>query len=415
MRLLLQITPSWVNVRANGLGARGASNHQLEAQMKIRQDSRRFAGLVVGGAVVGVSMLLATTASGANIVVNCIGEQTTTTTEGSTAAQNWPQVLGGLLGAGYTVNNDGVNAGTVVAGTAKSASSLTGMPGIIVIGPFAEHDYAATITEATWQTDYENLVDAYLALTPVPKVFVMTPPPAAFVYQSAAEQTFATTIVKTAVLAVAAAKNLTVIDLFDDTALGAAGDMAGDGHFNPMGMAEVAKLADEAITGTGGTGSSGASTGSSSGTSSGATTGASGGTGAGTGASAGSSGESTGATTGTPGGTGTPAETGATPTSGVSAATGTPGGAGTTTGAASGTTPVTGGSGEPAGTGGGGTGTNNGASAGTGGGTTATQGTQQSTSGCTMGAAGSSGAAAGVLSLMGLAFIVSRKRSSRRS
>jgi hypothetical protein len=383
--------------------------------MKIRQDSKRFGGLVVGGAVVGVSMLLATTASAANIVVNCIGEQTTTTTEGSTAAQNWPQVLGGLLGAGYTVNNDGVNAGTVVAGTAKSASSLTGMPGIIVIGPFAEHDYAAAITETQWQTDYENLVDAYLALTPMPKVFVMTPPPAAFVYQSAAEQTFATTIVKTAVLAVAAAKNLTVIDLFDDTALGAAGDMAGDGHFNPMGMAEVAKLADEAITGTGGTGSSGASTGSSSGTSSGATTGTNGGTGAVGGSGSPSSGVSSGeATTGTNGGTGAVGGSGATQTSGVTSVTGTS--AGTTVAAGTGASAVTGGSGEPGAGTGEGTGTSaTSPSSGSGGGTTATQGTQQSTSGCTMGAAGSSGAAAGLLSLMGLAFIVSRKRSSRRS
>jgi hypothetical protein len=362
----------------------------------------------MAGAAAGVLMLLASTASAANIVVNCIGEQTTTTGEGSTMAQNWPPVLGGLLGTGYTVNNDGVNAGKVIDGSAKSATSLMGSPGIIVIGPFAEHDYAATITEAQWQTAYENLVDAYLALTPVPKVYVMTPPPAAFVYQSAAEQTFASTIVKTAVLAVATAKNLKVIDLFDDTALGAAGDMAGDGHFNPAGMAEVAKLAYEAITGgadAGGGGGSGASTG---------TSGTSSGMSGGSGESTGASGTSTGAS-GTSPGSGTSsgmATTGMTATSGtIAPSSGTVPVAttGSTSGdvsATSGTVTSTAGSSESG---------SNSAASGTGGGTTTTEAAPKSSSGCTMGAAGSSGAAGGLLSLVGLAFIVSRKRSSRRS
>src|SRR5580658_2441647 len=370
--------------------------------MRTNRDCKRLNGFLLAGAVAGASMLLATTAGAAAKVVNCIGEQTTTTAEGSTAAQNWPEVLGGLLGAGYTVNNDGVNAGTVISGSAKSASSLMGPPGIVVIGPFAEHDYAANITETQWQTAYETLVGAYLALTPVPKVYVMTPPPAAFVYQSAAEQTFATTIVKTAVLAVAAAKDLTVIDLFDDTALGAAGDMAGDGHFNPAGMAEVAKLADEAITGTGGTGGSGASSGATSGTAAGTGTAGSGtatsGTVAGTGTATSGTVAGTGtATSGTVAGTGTA-------TSGTVAGTGTAT-SGTTAG--TGTTPTSGTtSGEPAGTASmAGTGSN-GATSGSGGGTTTTT-TQPSTSGCAMGAAGSSGTAAALLSLMGLAFIVS--------
>ncbi|HVU51685.1 MAG TPA: hypothetical protein VHL80_13410, partial [Polyangia bacterium] len=229
--------------------------------------ARNFVGSIVG--VFG-SLALASAARAAT-VVNCIGEQTTITTEGSTSAQNWPSVLGGLLGAAYTVNNDGVNAGTVIKGTAKSASSLTGMPGIIVIGPFAEHDYGAqaNITQDQWTTAYKALVDAYLALAPQPQVYVMTPPPAAFVYQSAAEQTFATTIVKTAVLSVAggnnsANKQLKVIDLFSDATLVAAADVAGDGHFSATGMAEVANLAYKCIamnmcgsTGSTGTGGSG--------------------------------------------------------------------------------------------------------------------------------------------------------------
>ena len=158
-----------------------------------------------------------------------------------------------LLGAGYTVNNDGVNGGTVMAGTAKSATSLMGPPNIVIIGPFAEHDYAAGITEVMWQAKYKSLVDAYLALTPAPTVYVMTPPPAAFVYQmDDLEQTFATDVVKPAVLAVAAGgntagKTLKVIDLFSASVLTSATDMAGDGHFKPAGHKDVAQLAYKCV------------------------------------------------------------------------------------------------------------------------------------------------------------------------
>ena len=213
--------------------------------------ARRFVGLLVGGFV---SLAVAGAASAATIV-NCIGEQSTITTEGITGrADLWPQQLGTMLGATYTVNNDALNGGTVSGGTAKTASSLTGPPAIVIIGPFAEHDYGAgnDLTLAAWQADYKTLVDAYLALTPAPTVYVMTPPPAAFPYQSAAEVTFATDVVKPAVLAVAAGgnapgKTLKVIDLFTDAALGTTADYAGDGHFNPAGMTEVATLAYKCV------------------------------------------------------------------------------------------------------------------------------------------------------------------------
>ncbi|HVU51686.1 MAG TPA: MYXO-CTERM sorting domain-containing protein [Polyangia bacterium] len=215
--------------------------------------SRRWLGLAVG---IG-SLALARGAS-ATMVVNCIGEQTTNTTEGvPNDSRLWPQELQPLLGNDYLVNNDGVSTGKVTdvpaATSALSPASLMGSPSIIIIGPFAENDYAPGLTEATWQADYRKLVDAYLALTPQPTIYVMTPPPAAFVYQSAAEQTFATSVVKPAVLAVAAGDNsanktLKVIDLFDDAALGTADDSAGGGLFNASGHFEVAMLAYECIT-----------------------------------------------------------------------------------------------------------------------------------------------------------------------
>ncbi len=370
----------------------------------------------MAGASAGVLMLLASTASAANIVVNCLGEQTTTTTEGSTAAQNWPVVLGTLLGTGYTVNQDGDNGGTVLNQMAAAASTKAGPPNIVVIGPFEEHDFKLkpAATEAEYQTAYDTFVSGYTSLTPTPKVFLMTTPPASFVFQgTTAEETFSTNVVKPAILAVAAAKNLPIIDLFDDAALGTAADGAGDSHFNAAGMMEVAKLAYDAITGKadgGAGGGSGASTGATSGATSGTASGATSGA---------TSGTASGATSGVTSGTASGATSGVGTTSGTVAATGSVAPtSGSTTTPTSGATTATAGV-DVGGSGAGGTTSGTGGetsgSNGTGTGTTTTGGTQKSSSGCTMGAAGGSGTAAGLLSLMGLAFIVSRKRASHRS
>jgi hypothetical protein len=159
-----------------------------------------------------------------------------------------------VLGTGYTVNNDAANGSSVVGGTAGTAASMQGPPNIVIIGPFAEHDYAANmnITESAWQADYQALVDSYLALTPPPIVYMMTPPPAAFVYQSMAEQTFAANAPDPAVVAVAQneranGKKVQVIDLFGDAALATSSDMAGDGHFSAAGHAAVGALVYKAL------------------------------------------------------------------------------------------------------------------------------------------------------------------------
>ena len=191
--------------------------------------------------------------AGTPILVSCIGEQTTFTTETGPVTECWPTALGALLGAGYMVGNDVVmNANTVLSGNCVTPASKDPVPNIVIIGPFAEHDYMAMTppaTELQFRAAYQNVVNAYLALTPPPSVYVMTPPPAAFVYPLAAEQTFAVDVVRPAVLAVAAATpRVHVVDLFDDAVLGETPYMAGDGHFGAAGQAEVAKLAYRALT-----------------------------------------------------------------------------------------------------------------------------------------------------------------------
>ena len=370
-------------------------------------------------AMVPVAALLVASAAHAATVVNCIGEQTTVTTEGSTSAQNWPPVLGTLLGNTYTVKNDGVNAGKITDGSAVSATSLMGSPGIIIIGPFAEHDYAAGITEATWQADYKKAVDMYLALTPQPTVYVMTPPPATFVYQSAAEQTFATDVVKPAVLAVAAGgntagKTLKVIDLSSDAALVTAADVAGDGHFSAAGMAEVAALAYKCVAmdmcGSGSTGAGGSGGGGAGGAA--GSTGAAGGTGAAGASGAAGAGGAGGTTAGTAGTTGTTGAAG-TPGSGTAGATGTTTGAGGTTGAAGDTGTTTGAAGDTGTTTGAGGTTTGGA--GTTGAAGASGGTSRSSGGgCAIGGRATAGSLATLLTATFLAVPALRRRRRSR-
>jgi hypothetical protein len=279
---------------------------------------------------------LSPTAAAATTVA-CIGEQTTLTTDGGiTQNELWPAVLGTLLGASYSVGNDVMtNGNTVTSGNCVTAASKAGPPGIVVIGPFAEHDYAAGITEATWQADYQKVVNQYLALVPPPTVYVMTPPPMSFVYQSAAEQTFAADVVKPAVLAVAAATaNVHVVDLFDDAKLATGG---GDGHFTVAEHAEVAQLAYNAIKGSGGgsggaggaAGAAGAGAGGTAGSTNGGASGAASGgasvAGAGLG---GASGAETGAAGGVAGSAGSLAANAGSGESGVAGSAAVAGGAG---------------------------------------------------------------------------------------
>jgi len=374
--------------------------------MKVQKHWGRI-GLLLALSSAGVSV--AKGAFAANTTVACIGEQTTYSGDGPydlNGAPNlallWPGVLQTLLGTTYTVTNDVTdNGNTISSGNCVTAMSKAGPPDIVIIGPFAEHDYTAALTETAWQADYQKVVNEYLALTPAPTVYVMTPPPKTFVYQNgAAEENFATDIVLPAVKAVQmASAGVKLIDLSTDTLL-ATSD--GDGHFTVPESAEVAKVAYGVITGNAGGGSSGSSSGAASGGTSGAASGTSSGS-ASTGAvaTAGSTSGTTVASGTGSAGTGTPASGSmasagtATPSSGATAASGA-----TNTGGASGTAPAeTGSSMSEAGS--------NAESSG------GPSPTPKASSGCTMGTTGSP-AVASLLSFLGIVFAGARKRRGRR-
>jgi hypothetical protein len=391
--------------------------------MGIKPGYARCGQLAILAAVPVASLFAASRAAAATNVV-CIGEQTTETAEVATV---WPGALGTMAGAAFAVQNDGDGSATLLQGYAAGArypyntqgkaaydASIADNASIVIIGPWGEHDSlqvtAADDTVAAYTGYYETLIGVYQALASHPTVYVMNSIENS-TFQTGtliATDTLVTTVLNVAVVAAAAAKGVKVIDIH--TPINGTGGatatntlLAGDGHLSVAGAQKVAEVVYDFITGD--AGSSGG----------GATTGASGSSGASTGATAGSG--TTGGT-GTTAGAGTTATTGATePTSGATAATEPTSGATAATGSS------------PSSTGGGGTaGTSTTPSSGTtvasAGSSNSSSGTETDTSGtgtpknsssCTMGASGSKGAAAGLLSLFGLALLVgSRKRGAQR-
>jgi hypothetical protein len=390
-----------------------------------------FRSLALFASVAAAILGLARTAAAATNVV-CIGEQTTSTAE---VASTWPKELGTLLGATYTVRNDGDGSATLLQGYTPGArypfntpgkaayTDSIGMPAadIVIIGPWAEHDSlqatAAEATVANYTMYYETLIGVYQALASKPTVYITNSiENSTFQAGAVNPDTLVSTILNPAATAAAVNKGVTLIDLHTPflAAAGGANDpantlLSGDGHLSVTGAQKAAMIIYDVIKGNTGTGGSGASSGGTSGASSGAASGATtSGSSSGT-ASGDTSGSSSGTASGVTSGVGTTSGTVAgsgtlSATSGTVVSTGSPMGS-TGTGPSSGTTTAMTGSAAESGS--------NSASSGSGGTTEATA--SKSTSGCTMGAAGSAGGAVGLLSLFGLALVGSRRRNARRS
>src|SRR5262249_17331175 len=154
---------------------------------------RNFVGLVVG---VFTSLALASAARAAT-KVSCVGEQSTHSGHPAAGdvAHEWPGELGMMLGAAYTVDNDGdnghssvlmndcgatpapyTNNGGCYANPANAGITATGgggfarstmAPDVVIIGPWGMHDYlmamgnTLALTQARFETDYDYLVGIY--------------------------------------------------------------------------------------------------------------------------------------------------------------------------------------------------------------------------------------------------------------
>jgi hypothetical protein len=399
--------------------------------------SRNLAAFIVGA--VATLALAGSVAHAAPIKVSCVGENTTCT--GHYAANlQWPDVLGQMLGAGYTVDNDGDNTHATVlmsnsgatppvpytgsyANPTNGAAPCGGdyarslmSPDVVVIGPWGMHDYATaaannlTTDQARFQKDYEFLVSQYLKLANKPKVFLTTPILLSVVGGNvkAETATYITNIILPSVKAVAMAHGLPIIDLYTQFPASLL-DPAGDGGItHPAGQTKIAQLVQAALTGGTSPGDGGvADSGSTAGTGGGAGSGGTAGSGGSTPGTAGSSGAGTGGTAGTGGGTPGTAGTGVM-TGTAGAGGGTPGTAGTG-GGTPGTAGTGGGTPGTAGTGVGMTGT-----AGTGGGPTGAAGSStvhhSSGGGCALGGRSVSGSLATVFLALTLVLTARRRR-----
>jgi hypothetical protein len=208
-------------------------------------------------ALTALSFSYARRAEAAPTVVKCIGEQTTQTTE---MKPTWPAQMQTDLGASYTITDDGDGGGTVLAGSkggthtfrtptnAPYKDSLMN-PDIVVIGPWAEHDEIAVEAGADatkFQADYDALVMDYLNLAKKPCVIVTTPVLIPTYQKNPATNMLVTNTIEPAVLAVAKAHPLTVVDLYNPF-MNQAAWLGVDGHFTAAGAQQVAKLVEAAL------------------------------------------------------------------------------------------------------------------------------------------------------------------------
>lgn len=293
------------------------------------------------------------------------GEQNTQSGENGCAATpcqgghwlHYPEILGKMLGAGYTVKNNGDGgavlgcdaASAAIAGTGsfckspQYSASIAPPPDIVIIGPFGEHDQRIVAANATNTTNlykqsvfeaaYEGLVQKYLAFTK--NIYIMTPidVPWGGTPNLPAGDDLVKNVMLPAARAVAQNHGLTVIDTY--TVISGTAQLVRqyydkDGQVNANGQLAMASLILGTLMGrvNGSDGGASDAGGNADGAAD-ATTGSGGTTGGapGSGGATGTDGGAGGATTGTGGATGAAGASGTGGASGSGGASGTGGSA----------------------------------------------------------------------------------------
>jgi MYXO-CTERM domain-containing protein len=190
-------------------------------------------------------LLAATPAFAGPIKVACIGEHSThsdlyppTNREAQPPGkQEYPAMLQTLLGPQYDVRNFGDCCASVLQNYTPAethpyvngslpgrgpgyAESLAFLPDIVVIGSWGRHDWGLSKAAGevfdlgTFEKDYDNLVQRYMALSSHPKIYVSLPIPILFGQGNVPDNGVTTSSVLPAIQAVAARYNLPVIDLY---------------------------------------------------------------------------------------------------------------------------------------------------------------------------------------------------------
>jgi acyl-CoA thioesterase I len=193
--------------------------------------------------------------------VACIGDSITAGVGASTPSKDWVSDLGTLLGPGVTVANYGASGTTMMKVSNSSywstgdlamveafvtdAGASTNVAVIIMLGtndskdvPDGGVDNWNSTAPMRYAADYNSMIDALLALTPKPQVFLALPPPA-FANGYSIDGTVIANQIVPIVLGIAAQRQLPVIDVH--SALAGMSGLFPDGvHPNDMGHMVIA-------------------------------------------------------------------------------------------------------------------------------------------------------------------------------
>jgi lysophospholipase L1-like esterase len=193
--------------------------------------------------------------------VACIGDSITAGVGASTPSKDWVSDLAALLGSGVTVANYGVSGTTMmkvsnspywstgdlamVEGFVTDAGASSNVAVIIMLGtndskdvPDGGVDNWNATAPMRYAADYNAMIDALLALTPKPQVFLALPPPA-FANTFSIDGTVIANQINPIIFGIAAQRQLPVIDVH--SALAGMSGLFPDGvHPNDMGHTIIA-------------------------------------------------------------------------------------------------------------------------------------------------------------------------------
>ncbi|HET6283981.1 MAG TPA: GDSL-type esterase/lipase family protein [Polyangia bacterium] len=213
--------------------------------------------------IVAVAVIGSTRAAHAQIKVACVGDSITVGT-GSTAGNDYPSVLGRLLGSAWQVRNFGNGGKTMMKMPADPPAdsywlqptfpaSKAYAPAVVVIMLGTNDSKTVNWRGGSnqYDADYRAMVGEYQALPSMPKVFVVLPPPAIKSTHTIDGAVIQNQIVPIVRKIAADIRGVSLIDVFGAFQPMPAQYLTDDGvHPNDKGYALLAQTVFKALTAT---------------------------------------------------------------------------------------------------------------------------------------------------------------------